>query len=221
MVFEWSRQDERIAVGRIVAPDSIELQMIHYFPWNYKGRYRILPDGQVGGENLAAKKYFYLLWTNRIGNVSTGDQVSELIIPFVRQKDNSLYFVGGVGDDENILSDQMYRYKNIRLIDTILREEEIRYEKSRVKIDGFYTGVARSITNNLFWMQLYQPGQHRLYTPSGRIPKANQSLDHWTIFEWDSFFSALEVFSPFQSKINFVVIMLPAVSFSFSMICWS
>ena len=59
-----------------------------------------------------------------------------------------------------------------------------------------YKGIAKSITNNLFWMSLYQPREHRLYTPAGRrwiFPAPDGSDDHWTIFEWDSFFNALEV----------------------------
>jgi hypothetical protein len=44
-------------------------------------------------------------------------------------------------------------------------------------------------------MTLYQPDHHRLYTPAGRrwiFPQPNGAPDHWTIFEWDSFFDALE-----------------------------
>jgi hypothetical protein len=196
LVLEWSRQDEKVAVGRIFVPSDIELHMIHYFPWDFKGEYSLLPDGQVVGNSHSSRPFYYQLWTDQTGNIDTEIQVTELIVPFIRQKDNTLYFVAGVGDDPNILSDQIYRYKNARLIDSILSDEEDRYEKSRVQIDGFYTGVAKSVTNNLFWMLLYQPGNHRIYTPAGRkwiFPAAEGSPDHWTIFEWDSFFNALEV----------------------------
>ncbi|MEE8378593.1 MAG: trehalase family glycosidase [Candidatus Aminicenantaceae bacterium] len=196
MVLEWSRQDERIVIGKIVVPDNIDLHMIHYFPWDTQGEYSILSDNQIGGESRSAKKFYYLLWTNRSGNTNRVTQVSELVIPYALQKDNALYFAAGVGEDLDILSDQIYRYKNARLIDSILKQEKSRYEKSRVKIDGLYQGAAKSITNNLFWSLLYQPGKHRIYTPpsrSGWLSRPEENQDHWTIFEWNSFFNALEV----------------------------
>jgi len=196
MVLEWSRQDERIIIGKIVVPNNIDLHMIHYFPWDTKGEYSILSDDQIGGESRSEKKFHYLLWTNHAGSTTRITQVSELIIPFALEKDNALYFAAGVGEDIDILNDQIYRYKNARLIDTILKQEKNRYEKSRVKIDGLYQGAAKSITNNLFWSLLYQPGKHRIYSPLGRSPllsSPEENQGNWKIFEWNSFFSALEV----------------------------
>ena len=195
MVLEWSRQDERIVIGKIVVPENIELHMIHYFPWDTQGEYSILADDQVGGESRSDKKFHYLLWTNFAGNTNRVTGVSELIIPFVLQKGNALYFAAGVGEDLDILNDHIYRYKNARLIDTILKQEKNRYEKSRVKIDGLYQGAAKSITNNLFWSLLYQPGKHQVYSPPNRnllFSQPANSYDHWTICEWNSFFNALE-----------------------------
>jgi len=196
MVIEWSRQDERVVIGKIVVPDNIELHMIHYFPWDTQGEYSILEDDQVGGESRSSKKFHYRLWTNHTGNTNRVTGVSELIIPFALRKDNTLYFAAGVGENLDILSDQIYRYKNARLIETILNKEKNRYEKSRVKIDGLYQGAAKSITNNLFWSLLYQPGKHRIYSPPNRsllISRTEENYDHWAIFEWSSFFHALEV----------------------------
>ena len=196
MQVEWSRQDERIVIGKIIVPEDMELQMIHYFPWDLHGEYRILPDNQVGGESRSAKKFHYLLWTNRSSSTSRVTPFSELIIPFPQQKDNILYFAAGVGEDLEILTDQIYRYKNARLIDTILREEKIRYEKSRIKIDGLYQGAAKSITNNIFWSLLYQTEKHRLYTPLSRsvfLSRPEEDREHWTVFQWNSFLNALEL----------------------------
>ncbi len=196
MVFEWSRQDERIIIGKIVVPDNIDLHMIHYFPWDTQGEYSILADDQVGGESRSAKKFHYLLWTNHAGNTNRVTGVSELIIPFALKKGNALYFAAGVGEDIDILNDHIYRYKNARLIDTILKQEKNRYEKSRVKIDGLYQGAAKSITNNLFWSLSYLAGKHRIYSPPSRnllLSNPEENQDHWTVFEWNSFFSALEV----------------------------
>lgn len=202
LVLEWSRQDEKTIVGRIKSPKDVELHLIHYFPWNFNGKYQLLPDGHVAGESLASKKYHYLLWTGSRGNMISDYQNEEsegrkeLVLSFSMKKKNRLYFVAGVWDNARILRNHIYRYKNEKLIDSILEEEEKRYRKKRVKIEDLHEGAAKAITNNLFWMTLYQPGIHRLYTPAGRrwiFPKPDGSPDHWTIFEWDSFFNALEV----------------------------
>ena len=47
LIFEWSRQDERTIIGKIWAPKNLEIQWVHYFPWDFKGRYELLADGLV------------------------------------------------------------------------------------------------------------------------------------------------------------------------------
>lgn len=194
LTLEWSRQDEKTVVGRITAPSNIKINLVHYFPWNFEGTYLILPDGQIKGESSGLSKYHYLLWTNTKGELITDSPGDELVFSFSMEADRAIYFVAGVGEEEKILRDRIYRYKNKGAIDSILEEEKNRYRSKRVRVEGLYGGTARSITNNLFWMMLYQPGNHRLYSPGGRgrifsTPDGNPG--HWTIFEWDSFFSAL------------------------------
>lgn len=191
LVMEWSRQSERIVIGKIFVPEDIELQLIHYFPWNFAGKYQLLSDGQIKGESTSPQKQHYLFWTSREGeNVETSTE-SSLALTFSSKR---IYFVAAVGKDLRILQNQIYRYKNEGIIDRFLEEEEKRYQRKRVKIDGLYEGVEEAITNNLFWTILYQTGNHRFYTPAGRrwiFPRGNGEYDHWTIFEWDSFFNAL------------------------------
>jgi hypothetical protein len=196
LTLEWSRRDEKTVIGRIHAPRYLKLQVAHYFPWNITGRYRLLPDGQIQGESEESRNVHYLFWTDRKGEVNSSAEGTDVSLAFSTENERTLYFVAGVGDDPKILSNHIYRYKNIKTIDSFLREEEARYNNNRVKTDGLFKGVAEAITNNLFWMILYQPDHHRLYTPAGRhwiFPQPNGALDHWTIFEWDSFFNALEV----------------------------
>jgi glycogen debranching enzyme len=194
LTLEWSRQDEKTVIGRITAPPNVKINLVHYFPWNYEGAYLILPEGQIKGESSGQNKYHYLLWTDTKGDLITDPEGEEVTVSFSLEKNRALYFVGGVGEDEKILSDRIVRYKNTGAIDSVLEEEKNRYRSKRVRIDGLYEGTARAITNNLFWMMLYQPGNHRLYMPGGRgwiyaTPDGNPG--HWTIFEWDSFFNAL------------------------------
>ena len=196
LIFEWSRQDERTIIGKIRAPKNLEIQWIHYFPWDFKGKFEMLEDGQVRGESQSLNVNHYLLWTNWEGNLLSEPTDNELNVSFPTEKRRTIYFVAGVGENPRILNNHIYRYKNVKTIDSILKEEERIYSKKRTVISGFNRGVAKAITNNLFWMTLYQPGYHRLYTPAGRgriFPQQNGALDFWTIFGWDSFFNALEV----------------------------
>ena len=196
LTLEWSRQDEKTVVGRITAPSNIKINLVHYFPWNFEGTYLILPDGQIKGESSGLSKYHYLLWTDTKGELIADSPGDELVFSFSMEDNRAIYFVAGVGEEEKILSDRIYRYKNKGAIDSMLEEEKKRYSTKRVRIQGLYEGTARAITNNLFWTMLYQPGNHRLYSPGGRgwifsTPDGNPG--HWTIFEWESFFNALEV----------------------------
>ena len=193
LVMEWSRQSEKTVIGRIFVPEGIEIDMIHHFPWNFGGHYQSLSNGHIRGENTSSEKYYYLFWTNREGVLSEDSQEKELTLRFAHSKKNNIYFVASVGQDMRILQNQIYRYKNEAIIDRFLEEEEDRYQRKRVKIEGLYEGVGKAITNNLFWNTLYQPGKHRLYSPAGRrwIFPAQMGRDDYTIFEWNSFFHAL------------------------------
>jgi hypothetical protein len=196
LTLEWSRQDERTVLGRIRAPKDVTFQVIHYLPWNLKGGFRLRPDGQVQGENAEGKAFHYLFWTHRPGELLSGPQDPGLALSFSSEKERTLYFIAAVGEDPRLLNDQIYRYKNWKTIEAFLREEETRYRNQRVKVEGLYRGAAEAVTNNLFWTTLYQPDSHRLYAPAGRrrvFPQSNGSPDLWTIFEWDSFFNALEL----------------------------
>jgi len=194
-IFEWSRQDERTVVGRIRAPEGMIIHLVHYFPWDIGGKYSVLSDGHVKGENTGFSDFQYLLWTDPKGNGTTESEGEEVVLSFPTEDDQYIYFVAGLGEEEDAISDQINRLKNRRTIDSILEEEERRYMNRRVKVEGLYGGAARAISNNLFWTTLYQPGHNRIYVPLGRnriLPTPEGNPGHWTIFEMGSFFNALE-----------------------------
>jgi hypothetical protein len=196
LVFEWSRQDERTVIGRLRGPKNVKIHLVQYFPWDFKGRYRLLPDGQIQGDSRSAKTVRSLLWTHRTGESTSVVEGEEITLSFSQEKDRDIYFVAGTGDDPERLKKHIYRYKNRKTIDSILKEEQERYLKKRVRFEGLYEGIPEAITNNLFWMLLYQPGKHRLYTPAGRrwiFNRPDGTPDQWQIFEWNSFFNALEI----------------------------
>ena len=196
LTFEWSRQDEHTVIGRLTSPEYVKIHLVQYPPWDFKSRYRVLPDGQVQGESQGLKAAYSVLWTHRRGEAATPSEGENLAFVFPQDDDNTIYFVAGVGEDPDTLKKHIYRYKNTKAIDSILDEEQDRYLKKRVKIRGLYEGIPESITNNAFWTVLYQPGYHRLYTPAGRkwiFNRPDGSPDLWQIFEWDSFLNALEL----------------------------
>lgn len=195
LTIEWSRRDEKTVIGRILCPADLQVTIVHYFPWDFSGEYILLPDDQVQGSSGKSRKQSYLFWTNRPGAAVPADR-GELARSFSTANDRSIYFVAGAGGDVRSVGNRIYRYKNAIAIDDLIDEEARAYEQKRVKIRGLYEGVPEAITNNLHWMVLYQAGSHRLYTPAGRgwiFPRPDGRRDHWTIFEWDSFFNSLEL----------------------------
>jgi hypothetical protein len=157
LTLEWSRQDERTVIGRILAPKNTFVEIIHYFPWNLKGTYRLRADGQIEGQGGEGKTYHYLFWTNRPGESRPSPGEEGPPLSFAAAEDRALYFVAAVGEEPKALSDQIYRYKNRKTIDIFLRDEQARYQNKRARIAGLFNGAAEAVTANLFWMVLYQP----------------------------------------------------------------
>ncbi|MGD0783297.1 MAG: hypothetical protein ABSA30_10620, partial [Candidatus Aminicenantales bacterium] len=197
LTLEWSRQDERTVIGRLTMPAYARVHLVHYLPWDFKGRYRVLADGLVQGESRAAKPFHSLLWTDRKGEPVPPGEGEEADVVFSGTDVRTLYFAAGVGEEAETLRSHLSRFQNRKKIDALLDEEEDRYLKKRLSIKGsLYKGAPEAITNNIYWMLLYQPGAHRLYTPAGRrwiFPRPEGGTDDWTIFAWDSFFNSLEL----------------------------
>jgi len=195
LTLEWSRLDERTVIGRIQIPAKVRLHLFQYFPWDFKGRCRLLPDGLIHAESRALKPYHCLLWTNRRYETLSSSNGEDLTLSY-SPEERFLYFVAGVGDDREEVRKRIAGYQRTKAIASLIEEESDRYQKKRVRVDGLYQGVPEALTNNIFWTILYQPGFHRLYTPAGRrwiFDRQDGSPDHWQIFAWDSFFNALEV----------------------------
>ncbi len=195
LTLEWSRRDESIVVGRIRCPEGVRLSVVHYFPWDYRGAYDRLADGQVRGRAGAAGPV-YVFWTDRETAAAPPAGPDTLARSIDIGGLREVHFAAAAGDAETTVLNRLYRYKNGAAIDQFLMEEERNYGKKRVRADGLYEGAPEALTDNMAWMVLYQPGHHRLYTPAGRrwiFKRPDGSPDHWQIFEWDSFFNALEL----------------------------
>ncbi len=195
LTLEWSRQDENTVIGRVVAPKKMEIQFVHYFPWKGNGKYSLLDDAEVRGESALPDSFKYLLWISPKATHYSQSEDTRLTLSFSTEKTRTIYFVAGIGEDEGKVRSHTYRYKRAKIIKSILEEKARKYRKQRVKVEGLYEGVARAVANNIFWMTLYQPEYHRLYTPDGRnriFPQSNAGAGDATIFPWTSFFTAIE-----------------------------
>ena len=195
LTLEWSRRDEETVIGRILAPSGLRLEIVHYWPWDNQGSYERLADGHVRGESGGRRKAYYYFWLNREAEEAPAAGPG-LVLPVATDEGRDLYFACGIGDTEATARGHLYRFRSRAAIDDVLEEEAEAYENKRVQVRGLYEGSGEALANNLFWTVLYQPGQHRLYTPAGRrwiFARPDGTPDHWQIFEWDSFFNALEL----------------------------
>jgi hypothetical protein len=193
LTVEWSRRDEKTVIGRILCPEGVRVTIVHYFPWDLKGEYALLADGQVQGRCGAPGNPSYLIWTSRPGEPASAP-AGGLALSYLPDADRTIAFVAGVGGDAQAVGNRIYRYKNAETIGAFIDEEAGVYEEKRVKLKGPYAGVPEAITNSLHWTVLYQAGSHRLYTPSSRagiLPRPEGGRDHWTILGENSLFNAL------------------------------
>lgn len=169
LTLEWSRRDEHTVIGRMRCPADIVVSLAHYFPWGFSGEYRVLPDGRMKGISRAASENpTYILWTDKTGQQGAAGEDGSLSVVFPIDRREDLYFIAGVGENEEAVSRRTYRYKNRRTIDAFLAEEEDAYSRKRVTVEGLHQGVAAAVTNTLFWSVLYKPERQGLYAPSGR-----------------------------------------------------
>jgi hypothetical protein len=195
LTVEWSRREERTVIGRIVCPEDVRVTIVHYFPWDLKGEYTLLPDGQVRGQCGGKGNPTYLIWTSRPG-VTAAAPPGGLAQTYLPASDRTIAFAAGLGESELDAANRLIRYKNAETIGDFIDDEAIVYEEKRVKIRGLYAAVPEAISNSLHWTVLYQPESHRYYTPASRawiFPKADGSRDDWTILADNSFLNALEL----------------------------
>lgn len=194
MVLEWSRQDEGAVIGRIQTPKNIQVQLVFYFPWKTRGRFQLQDNGQVQGESLNPGNMKYVFWTSRPWLPGDQREGAEVVLDFPPGKTKEIYFVAGVDEDPQVMSNRIYRYKNENTIRTFLQEEARIYEENRVRVSGPFKGVAEAVTNTVFWTTLYQPERHQFFTPSSRNPgilRTDGTTAYWEQRSGHAFYNAL------------------------------
>ena len=144
LTLEWSRQDERTVIGRVQGPKGADLELVPYFPWDDKGTFRIGANGGIEVDMAGTGTAAGLIWTDRTGAASPPAPGEGPILGFPPTDDRVVYFVAGVGESLSAIDQHVFRFKNKRLIESLLAEEEDRYARKRVRIDGLFEGVAGS-----------------------------------------------------------------------------
>ena len=162
-------------VGELDIPENISAELIFYFPWGMGEKF-ILEGNKVFSED---GKFVFIPLDSSLKMKKEAGKIRMHI------NKRRFYFYAGF---ENFSRDS-------RWIVNYLNENKKKYENKRPKAKGEWEGLISSITNNLFWMKLLQPDKGRIYIPAGRrwiFPGPDGKPDLWTMFEWDSFFNALE-----------------------------
>lgn len=209
LVLEWGRVGENAAVGRVTTHFVGAVELVPFFPWDFKGRWE--HDG--GGLPFGAPTFLLGLSESgnhalavlavpggRVASVSPADSIPSWqpgspLLQFDVTPGGQLDFGAGLAPDESEAR-RLARGAMVGGVGSYLARAREGYENSRVHADGAWDGLAASVTNNLHWMVLLKPETGELYVPAGRrwiFPAPDGSPDHWTVFGWDSYFNALEL----------------------------
>lgn len=182
VTWEWSRVGGRV-FGKIATTDPVTLYLRFYRPWDYSPRYQLrgsLLHGRCGKARMAFR-------CSASGTWGSNEDMPE--VKFVFPGAGSAYFCAALATGgENPQQPQPDQ------VEGFLSAGRGKYERQRLQVSGDHASLAEAIINNLNWMVLLQPEMPALYAPAGRrwlFPAPGDRRDHWTIFNWDSFFNAL------------------------------
>lgn len=184
LTWEWSRMGENGIVGRILVEADVTIHLRFYAPWDYNSRYEY-KDGRIHGVDGSA----HFCFISQPGGLPTGHG-PEMSLSYRIKRGHSISF------GCRITSGKMTPPILPENLSGILTRNRERYQNDRVRVIGSNASLAASIVNNINWMVCLQPEIPALYTPAGRrwiFPGPKGGRDHWTIFEWDAFFNALEL----------------------------
>lgn len=190
LILEWGRTTDAIVV-RLVVRTSCTIELEGYAPWDWESRWRSTADALHGttpeqGSSSPPPVRVSVSSEPAPARIAA-DGASGVIRHIVRDSTTILYRI------------DLGKHDGRPPFETLAAELDrsaARYHGERVETDGVWAGASEAITNNLHWMVCIQPETGRLYTPAGRrwiFPHFDGASQQWTIFEWDSFFNALEL----------------------------
>ncbi len=197
LTLEWSRKEETVVVGRVTTDFRGFLELVPFFPWEWRGRW-LNPDppspaGAPGVLLGLTESEDHALAIAMTPAPKTGDAGAPRRFPCTAG--TRVEFAAALGPDPT-RAEILARAALQGGTGSWLAWARESYEANRVHVDGAWEGLAASITNNLHWMVLLKPETGELYVPAGRrwiFPAPDETPDHWTVFGWDSYFNALEL----------------------------
>jgi neutral trehalase len=173
---------------------SGSLELRGYFPWDWTGAWTAAPGllEAVSADGGAAAA----VATEPGTTTAVMDACGEAVARFEVEPGATLRLAFALAPSPALASVAAREALTADAVDVVLEAGALAYERTRVAVDGAWEGLAASVTQNLHWMVLLQPETGRRYAPAGRrwiFPHPEGGRDHWTLFEWDAFFGALEL----------------------------
>jgi neutral trehalase len=194
LVFEWTRRGASVA-ARIRAGFVGALEVETYLPWDFDGLFSTDGAALLGrsGDRGAGFALQAVARDAALRALKAG--APRAALRFEVGPDSVVYLVAALAAAREEAHAAAREGLEPAAIDAALAAAADSYEAKRAAVDGHWEGLAAAITNNLHWMVLLQPEKAGRYVPAGRrwIFPAPEGRDHWTIFEWDGFFAALQL----------------------------
>lgn len=201
LILEWSRTDDG-AVMRATVEFAGVLELRGYFPWDWHGSWKAEADRLVAttGDGEVA----CLVQCDRHGTPAQHDHEAALRFD-VSPGDVIVLSAAAVPAAPPAVASAASPAVPPAVASAaspapptpdLLTAASLSYSTSRVVTEGAWRGLSDSIANNLHWMVCLQPETGRCYTPAGRrwiFPTPTGGREHWTVFCWDAFLTALEL----------------------------
>jgi hypothetical protein len=194
LVLEWSRQGSG-ARARVRTGFEGILEIEAYLPWDFEGGYSTDGAGLLGRSADGSLGFAVAAVGSKASLRALTAGSRQASFRFAVTAESAVYVGAGLAADRELAHAAARDGLEPSAVDALLDAAAARYEAERVAVTGHWAGLAAAVTNNTHWMVLLQPESGRRYVPAGRrwIFPAPGGPDHWTIFEWDGFFGALQL----------------------------
>ena len=218
VTLEWARIDANTVVGRIKAPQDIQLVLEAYAPYGtvFSGAYSISPDRtQIFGDhpiegNFKSAAHFVVATDRPVlgsGTFSNAAELGKVMdsgqlanaggsgegraagLQFVTGPDSYAHFVATIGWHTAELSSAARHLLDSGSIDAILETNSARYGQRQAHIQGLFSGSPEAIANSMFWNTLYVPSLGLEFPSISR--HWAKDFNGWAVGEWDCFFGSL------------------------------
>ncbi len=193
VTLEWARLDEHSAVGRLTARTDCDITATTYPTPDSKFFSSVQTDGLIGMRSFtrssAHARCAFLLEGAKNRWLKTALHPTERVGRPMKAGEQAYFCLSVSSDCEDEVRGQL---EDTKALDVAIDARREAYAASRVQVTGAYAGAAEALTNSVHWMIAYKRDTQVRYIPAGRTWQLDTEPKRWTVFEWDSFFNALE-----------------------------